>query len=588
MTKPAALTDSLPAETASASPQVAMPSLTVDRILAATAAAACIGLVIYKFALIRLLNVNWDEFFFLNHVHDLARGELALVLQGSYTHLFSWLLLLPGDEMQQIVAARCVMVALLGLTAWLVWRLARVWLEGFPALLAPFVYLSMMGVLEHGGSFRADSMLAPLSVASLLLLVGPGHRSRRDWLAGALLGTAFAVTVKIALFAPLVVSAVLFRGSPVSAPQRVDWQEAARTMVRLAIGGGVVATVLIGLHWLAISPAPSDSLAGFAAASVRKTVLDLPWFPRFDYFARYFDWQPFSWIVIGFGAVIALVRRRFVIAALVLSLLPLAFYRNAFPYYYVVMLAPASVLAGYAVAEIWTLVRPRANAVVSTLLISAIWTGFLIQGVRFASLLAFDDQVLQRQIVAAAHEIFPEPVNYIDRCGMVPSFRKVNFFMSTWGMENYRARNEPFMPKALHEHQPAFVLWNTASLSPENTGAYGLLPEDRKLLGEYYLEYWGPIRVAGARRMLESSNPLTVTVPFAADYRLVTTEPVFVNGELRTDGEVIAVPAEGIALARAPDSTTEVTSVTLFLASARPARPAPSRDIAQMPIFRGL
>ena len=69
--------------------------------------------MIYKFALIRLLNVNWDEFFFLSHVHDLARGELALVLQGSYTHLFSWLLLLPGDEMQQIVAARCVMVALL-------------------------------------------------------------------------------------------------------------------------------------------------------------------------------------------------------------------------------------------------------------------------------------------------------------------------------------------------------------------------------------------------------------------------------------------------------------------------------------------
>ena len=72
-------------------------------------------------------------------------------------------------------------------------------------------------------------------------------------------------------------------------------------MARLAIGGGVVATVLIGLHWLAISPAPSDSLAGFAAASVRKTLLDLPWFPRFDYFARYFDWQPFSWLVIGLG-----------------------------------------------------------------------------------------------------------------------------------------------------------------------------------------------------------------------------------------------------------------------------------------------
>ena len=112
-----------------------------------------------------------------------------------------------------------------------------------------------------------------------------------------------------------------------------------------------------------------------------------------------------------------------------------------------------------------------------------------------------------------------------------------------------------------------------------------MLPEDRELLGKYYLEYWGPIRVAGARGVLESSSPLTVTVPFAADYRLVTTEPVLVNGELRTDGDVISVPAEGIALARAPDSTAEVTSVTLVLAS---VRPAPSGDLAQMPIFRGL
>src|SRR5688572_6048897 len=146
MTKPA---------TARANTLVAMPSPTVDRILAATAAVACVGLLIYKFALTSLLNVNWDEFFYLSHVYDLARGDLALVLQGSYTHLFSWLLLLPGDEIRQIVAARCVMVALLALTAWLVWRLARVWLEGFSALVAPFIYLSTMGVLDHGGSFRA-------------------------------------------------------------------------------------------------------------------------------------------------------------------------------------------------------------------------------------------------------------------------------------------------------------------------------------------------------------------------------------------------------------------------------------------------
>ena len=259
-------------------------------------------------------------------------------------------------------------------------------------------------------------MLAPLSVAPLVLLLAPGSGQRRDWLAGGLLGIGFAVSVKVVLFAPVVAATVLL-SRPSDSGTFIDWREATRTLARVAIAATVLATVLIGLHWLAISPVPSDSVTGFAGSVARKTLLDVPWFPRFDFFARSFDWQPFPWLLIALGAVVALVRRDFGIAVLGLSLLPLAFYRNAFPYYYVVMLAPASVMAGYAVAQIWAFVRPHASAVVSNSLIAALGVGLLIQALQFASLLAFDDQILQRQIVAAAHRIFPEPVNYIDRCG---------------------------------------------------------------------------------------------------------------------------------------------------------------------------
>jgi hypothetical protein len=584
MTEPAALTTTLPAQATDVSQRASTWSLTFDRVLAATAAVACIALVIYQLVLTRLLNVNWDEFYFLSHVHELARGELALVLQGVYTHLFLWLLWLPGNEMDQIVAARWVMVALLGLTAWLIWRLARVWLTGFAALLAPFVYLSMMGVLQHGGSFRADTMLAPLSVASLLLLVRPAANARHEWLAGVLLGVAFALTPKIVLFAPLFIVAAVLGGQGTGDSSRFAARDAVLRLVRVAVAGGIVSALLIGLHWLVISPVQADSMASVATASVRKTLFDVPWFPRSDYFTRYFSWQPFSWLMIGGGAALALMRRRFIIAALALSLLPLAFYRNAFPYYYVVMLAPASVLAAYAVAEIWTLVRSRASDVVSTALIAAIWIGFLIQGVRFATVLAFDDQVLQRQVVAAAHQIFPEPVNYIDRCGMIPSFRKVNFFMSTWGMEDYRARNEPFLARALRDRRPAFVLWNTVSLDPRNEGPYGLLREDRALLAKYYVGYWGPIRIAGAHGVL-ASDPLRLTVPFPALYRLETPEAVLVDGDVRADGDVVPVPPAGVVITRPTDSAKEPISVALLLSS---ARPAPVDEPARMPIFRGL
>jgi hypothetical protein len=289
--------------------------------------------------------------------------------------------------------------------------------------------------------------------------------------------------------------------------------------------------------------------------------------------------------MIGMGAVIALCRRQFVVALLALSLSPLIFYRNAFPYYYVVMLAPVSVLAGYGIEELWKLVRQRASATAAGSLVAALWIGLLVAGLRSAPLLAFDDQVLQRQIVAAAHQIFPDPVSYIDRCGMISSFRKANFFMSTWGMENYRARGEAFMPVTLQKDQPAFVLSNTESLNPRNGGRYGLLPEDRESLGRFYIGYWGPIRVAGAHAVVESQNPQTMPVPFAGDYRILTARPVLLNGAVHSNGDVIAVPAQGATIARMPEDADWSIPVVLVLAS---ARPPPAIEPAPGPLFRGL
>jgi hypothetical protein len=560
-----------------------LPALNVERILSATAVAACAGMIVYKLILVRLLNVNWDEFSFLSLVYQRARGELTAVMQGAFTHAFAWLPAIPGDEMDQVLVARYAMVLLLALTAWLIWRLARIWLHGFAALVPVFVYLSFIPVMEHGGSFRFDSILAPLSVAPLVLLLAPGFGPRRDWFAGALLGIGFAVSVKVVLFAPVVLVTVLLQRK--SDRDGVDWRAAAHTLARVAGAAALVAVLLIGLHWFAIAPIPQDSVAEFAGSAVRKTLLDVPWFPRSYYFARSFDWQPYPWLMIGLGALIALVRRDFTIAALGLSLVPLAFYRNAYPYYYVIMLAPASILAGYAIAVVWKLVRLHASAVVSNSLVAVLWLGFIVQAIRFGSLLAFDDQVLQRQTLAAVHQIFPAQVNYIDRCGMVPSFRKVGFFMSTWGVEDYRARGEPFLPGVLSTDRPAFMLMNTNRLDPANKGPRGLLPEDRALVARYFLEYWGPIRVAGGRGLLESTDPVAVTVPYAAEYRLVSSEPVLVNGEVRHHGDVIAVPAEGVTVARKPGSAGEAISISLILAT---AQAPPSIPPAGPVIFREL
>jgi hypothetical protein len=547
--------------------------------------ALCVGVAAYKVMLAWRLNVNWDEFYFLNHVYALTRGELTLLLQGSYTHAFTWLTYLPGHEVDQVVAGRLVMVALLALTAWLVWRLARLWLRGLPAALPPFVFLTSMPVLEHGGSFRSDSILAPLSVAALLILLLPGRTSRGDWLAGAILGVAFAVTVKVVLFAPLVFFAILYRGSSITSRPRIEWVPAAWTMARVGAAAAIVGAALIGLHALSVKPEESQSIANFAASTAGTTLLETPWFPRLAYFLRYFDWQPLPWILIAVGTGIALVRRRFDVAALSLSLLPLAFYRNAFPYYFVVMLAPASILVGWAFAEISTITRQRASEWVTSSLITVLWLGTVFNGLRYLDRLVFDDQRLQRDVIAGIHQIFPEPVSYIDRCGMVSSFRKAGFFMSTWGLDVYRDRNTAVMRSTLATQEPAFVLVNAPALSPTYGDQLGLLAEDQELLASHYVDYWGPVRVAGADLTLHGPTTIRVTVPFAGSYRLATTEPLIIDDRVRVNGDLIEVPAQGVEMARAAGSSAGPAQIRLVLAS---AKPAPDPEPIGLPLFNDL
>jgi hypothetical protein len=104
-------------------------------------------------------------------------------------------------------------------------------------------------------------------------------------------------------------------------------------------------------------------------------------------------------------------------------------------------------------------------------------------------------------------------------------------------------------------------------------------------VAKYFLQYWGPIHVAGAHSLLKSTDPVAVIVPYAAEYKLQSAEPVLVNGELRHQGDVIAVPAEGVTVARVPGSTGEAMSIALILATAQlPPTIQPERG----PIFRGL
>jgi len=566
--------------------EVARPDL-ASRALWFSALAASLLLLFYKFVLIGRLNINWDEFYYLSYVHAGMRGELNLLLHGAYTHLFSWLPFLDTDEIGQIAAARTVMMVLLCITAWLVWRLARIWTNGFAALLAPFVYLSSMPVMVHGGSFRSDSLLAPLLMGALVVLASARGEVRRDLWAGVMLGAALTATIKTAIFAPVIAGLLLFRDGTRAFAPGSQFRGAAAAAIRLAAIAGATTVLLVFLHSLTIA-GDAESAVEFGTRAATKTLVDVPWFPRLDYLLRYVHWQPLHWLLILLGTLAALARRRFDLACLSLALLPVALYRNAYSYFYIVMLAPLSVLAAYAVHEMRDYVSRRARPSTAGALVAVIWAGLLYQGFAYIGNLRADDQISQRALISAVHQIFPEPVDYVDRCGMIASFRKVNPFMSTWGMESYRRQAKPFMPAAIRERHAAFVLVNHSALSPARRNSNDLLPEDSDLLVRYYPRYWGPVRVAGAIATITDQVPTSLAVPFAADYRVVTPRPILIDGTLRHHGDVISVPAGGVT-AIAPrtglkESGTE-TQVKLFLAA---AQPPPKYALPKVPLFAGL
>jgi hypothetical protein len=57
-----------------------------------------------------VMEINWDEFFYLSHIYAYQRGEFGGALQRFHVHLLGWLTSIPGNEIDQIVVGRFVML----------------------------------------------------------------------------------------------------------------------------------------------------------------------------------------------------------------------------------------------------------------------------------------------------------------------------------------------------------------------------------------------------------------------------------------------------------------------------------------------
>lgn len=470
-------------------------------------------------------NINWDEFYFLSHVHANLNGTLDRPLQTVFVHAFGWLSNVSNNEVDQIAAARLVMLGFFAATCFALHQIAKAVTDNAAADIAVLAFVTSGFAIAHGGSFRTHPMAASLLMCAVAIMMTTRMGLLQIIAVAVLSAFALLVTVKSALYLPIYIGTLLWR-----------WDDRSVVLRCLAAGllALVIAAVLFMWHASGITPKEGAEVANNLGEAARVTLGGNGLLPR---------WPEISlWLMFSAGAVLlagsslwaAPTKRLFAVLILfALPLLSVVIYRNAFPYFFPFAVAPLMV----AVAVGAVAMRGGLLAKLALVLMLA---GGLIQTQR-----AFTEgNAAQRAIIAEVHRLFPAPVPYIDQHGMISSFERLGFFMSTWGLASYHTAGEPVFADLTAHHEPPLILANRdalhAALRPEvgNAVTAGLLPQDAETLRAAYVHHAGVIWLAGQEVTL-IGRAATAKMPFAGRYRLEGDGAVTINGQPARVGDVL-------------------------------------------------
>ena len=470
-------------------------------------------------------NINWDEFYFLSHIHAHLDGRLDRPLQTVFVHAFSWLSGVSGHEVDQIVVARLVMLSFFTATCLALHRIAAALSNEAAADIAVLAFVTSGFAIAHGSSFRADPMAAGLLVCAVALMMTTRMGPLQIVAVAVLSAVALLVTVKSALYLPVYIAALVWR-----------WGD--RGVVLRCLMAGVlalaIAAALFLWHASGITAGEGAGTKDNLTDAARVTLGGSGLLPR---------WPEVSlWLLFSAGAVLLAAaglkyapsnRMRVVLALFAFPLLSVVLYRNAFPYFF-----------PFAVPALMVAVAIGAQAIRGSLLWKLALVLMLASGLIQSQRAISEGNGEQHATIAEVHRIFPEPVPYIDQNGMISSFERVGFFMSTWGIATYRAAGAPVFADLIVHNQPPLLLANRAelhaALRPEtNNGQFlGLLAEDAQTLRNSYVHHAGAIWLAGQEVTL-TNGTATAQMPFSGRYRIEATGSVTVGGRSVFSGDVL-------------------------------------------------
>lgn len=534
---------------------------------------AFIVIVLYlKFHLIFQININQDEFGYLSRVYSFSRGTLTGQFQTFHVHFFKWIFNVSKNEVTQIIVARLVMYLFFFGTCLLTYLIGRQFINRYGALFAVLSFLSFSYVVVNGASFRSDTISAFLCLFSTYVIISKPQSKILMIIAGFSAALSLMVTIKSILH--LLTIGIIFIYILVTAQNRWNIvKQITRFVIALLVGFFLI----YQFHISTLVPTSLRDPTQFLGNTCSKFITFNKLFSKWRFLELSIRQNSTIWILILVGIILVIwslfhtkgekIYNRLILLAFLAPFFSLIFYRNAFPYFYVFVLTPTIIFCGILVHKIIEDFRKTESIFPSVILAAftlIVFLNFLFYYLVFSP----NRNSEQRKVLKAVHEIFPEPVSYIDGCSMVASFPNAGFFMSSLVMESYLSANKPIMKNILSEHQPLFLLANVPHLNLSfsrkeavSASGYSLLEEDWNVLKSNFLHHWGPIYVVGKQfdfRSVKNSRCFEIVIP--GKYTLEGKLDVSVDGNFyrpkdiinlnKGDHTIIAISNPGKALLR--------------------------------------
>jgi hypothetical protein len=473
--------------------------------------------------------VNWDEFFHFQFIHQLRSGTMTQALQIFYIHYFSWLADLPILPIDQLLIGRLVLLLCEPIIAAAIFGLASQFASRATAVLCVLTYVTGGYIFTHIFAFRPDAQTTALLMSALWLF----SARKLSWpvmtVIAFIIALAGMLTIKSIFYAPCFAGLVYLRLKRAEEPRRFVARCAAIMAMIIPFFTG-----LFFLHGASLASDPVDTGKG-VLVTAGNTVFSEGMFPQLFFLMQQVGYAPILTVALAISPFLwrSRVSSRAEWIALAGFLLPVAtvcFYRNSYPYNFVFILAPAAVT-----------IFPVVELFVSRIGVPLFCAALMIQPVLMTIATPRETLQVQRAIGTAVRQIFPQPVTYIDFCGMIGDMpRAFPFLMSGWGLSRYNAAGQPWLRQAMARQPVPLVIDNYRVLDAALHGREineRLLPEDIEALRSNFIHHWGPIWVAGKTvdpgRQLIAVN---ITVP---GIYTVEGAPISVNGRAIGKGETV-------------------------------------------------